>query len=216
MWSTSSLLRVFSDFDCDDNDIVTANELCLALHQLGFKATIDKLKTAVKSHIKPGNLGLVFNNFVAIQGDEAAMDDDEVVAESDLSEAFKVFDDDDDEFISTRELQSVLQKLRVPKDKDMDHVELMICFAYNNRDGFKEFWFKKMDFMYRSTRTKIAIATNIKKMAPSRWRNRAVATTYIDMQFSVSQSSPTKLTTIDDENTLLICEATTGKSSQQR
>ncbi|KAL5995660.1 hypothetical protein ACLOJK_025727 [Asimina triloba] len=68
---TLSLLRVFSGFDCDcdgdGDDMVIADELCLTLHQLGFEVAADEMETKVKSHIRPGNLGLIFNNFVALQ-----------------------------------------------------------------------------------------------------------------------------------------------------
>ena len=40
--SSSSLLRVFHDFDCDGNGMITADELCQALHRLGFEAAIDE------------------------------------------------------------------------------------------------------------------------------------------------------------------------------
>ncbi|KAL5974887.1 hypothetical protein ACLOJK_031561 [Asimina triloba] len=149
---TSSLLPVFRSLDCDGDGMVTADELCRALHRLGFEADADELETAVKSHIKPDNSGLEFDDFVALQeslgaggqssiffDDGAAVDDDEAAAESDLSEAFKVFDEDGDGFISARELQSVLQKLGVPEGRDMDRVELMICSADSDRDGLVDF-----------------------------------------------------------------------------
>ncbi|KAL5995877.1 hypothetical protein ACLOJK_025950 [Asimina triloba] len=72
---TSSLLRVFSGFDCDDDDMVNVDKLCLALHRLGFKVATNELETSM---------------------DEAAMDDNEAIADLNFSEAFKIFDEDDD------------------------------------------------------------------------------------------------------------------------
>ncbi|KAL5978216.1 hypothetical protein ACLOJK_029333 [Asimina triloba] len=80
------------------------------LHWLGFEAAVNKLETAVKSHLRLGNSGLVFNDFVELQElfgvggwpsiffdrDRDVVDDDEVAAEFDFLEAFKVFNEDDD------------------------------------------------------------------------------------------------------------------------
>ncbi|KAL5989914.1 hypothetical protein ACLOJK_010809 [Asimina triloba] len=115
-------LRVFNSFNCDNNDMVVSDELCPTLHRLGFKAVADKQETTVKSHIKPDNLGLVFNDFIAL--DRVVVDDNEVAAESGLSDAFKAFNKDDDRFILARDLQSILQKLEVLEGRDMDCVEL--------------------------------------------------------------------------------------------
>ncbi|KAL6001539.1 hypothetical protein ACLOJK_007277 [Asimina triloba] len=64
---TSSLLLVFSGFDCYGDDMVTVDELCLALHRLGFEAAANELETVVKSHIRANNSSLVFNEFMALQ-----------------------------------------------------------------------------------------------------------------------------------------------------
>ncbi|GAB2300800.1 hypothetical protein Dimus_034835 [Dionaea muscipula] len=65
--------------------------------------------------------------------------------ESDLTEAFKVFDEDGDGFISARELQVVLDKLGLPEAKEMDRVERMISSVDRNHDGLVDFFeFKDM------------------------------------------------------------------------
>ncbi|KAL5996470.1 hypothetical protein ACLOJK_026550 [Asimina triloba] len=54
---TLSLFYVFSGFDCDDDDMVTAYELYLALHWLGFEAAADELETNNPSEGKCGREG---------------------------------------------------------------------------------------------------------------------------------------------------------------
>ena len=43
-----------------------------------------------------------------------------------MSEAFKVFDEDGDGYISARELQVVLRKLGLPEAKEIDRIHQMI------------------------------------------------------------------------------------------
>lgn len=72
------------------------------------------------------------------------------VIESDLNEAFKVFDQDGDGFISANELQSVLSKLGLPEaNHEMRQIQMMISSVDINRDGRVDFLEFK-DMMLRS------------------------------------------------------------------
>ena len=65
--------------------------------------------------------------------------------ESDLNEAFKVFDEDGDGYISARELQVVLGKLGLAEAKEIGRVEQMITSVDSNNDGLVDFFeFKDM------------------------------------------------------------------------
>lgn len=66
--------------------------------------------------------------------------------ESELSEAFKVFDEDGDGFISAKELQVVLGKLGLQEEgREIDRVEMMISSVDRNHDGVVDFFeFKDM------------------------------------------------------------------------
>ncbi|GAB4833100.1 hypothetical protein Ancab_031346 [Ancistrocladus abbreviatus] len=80
-------------------------------------------------------------------GSTSYNDEEEKLAqeESDLTEAFKVFDEDGDGFISAKELQVVLDKLGLPEAKEMDSVERMISSVDRNQDGLVDFFeFKDM------------------------------------------------------------------------
>ena len=63
----------------------------------------------------------------------------------DLSEAFKVFDEDGDGYISAKELQIVLGKLGLSEGNEIGRVEKMIFSVDQNQDGRVDFFeFKDM------------------------------------------------------------------------
>ncbi|KAB1223963.1 Calcium-binding allergen Bet v 3 [Morella rubra] len=63
----------------------------------------------------------------------------------DLSKAFKVFNEDGDGYISTRELQAVLGKLGLSGGSEIDRVEKIILSFNLNLDGRVDFFeFKDM------------------------------------------------------------------------
>jgi calcium-binding protein CML len=62
--------------------------------------------------------------------------------EGDMEEAFRVFDEDGDGFISAAELQAVLRKLGLSEARNLATVQEMICSVDSNCDGrvdFREF-----------------------------------------------------------------------------
>lgn len=59
--------------------------------------------------------------------------------ESDLKEAFKVFDENGDGFISAKELQMVLGKLGFTEATEMERVKMMISSVDLNHDGKVDF-----------------------------------------------------------------------------
>lgn len=159
------LRRIFDIFDKNKDSMITLEELSLALNLLGLEADVRELESTIRAYIKPGNQGLTFEDFVALhrslddvffglgeeqeedlkgcncsRGEEAAARED-----SELSEAFKVFDEDGDGYISARELQMVLGKLGLQEGKEMDRVEQMISRVDQNQDGLVDFFeFKDM------------------------------------------------------------------------
>lgn len=70
--------------------------------------------------------------------------------ESDLWEAFKVFDEDGDGYISAKELQVVLGKLGLVEGNIIDNVHKMIVSVDTNHDGRVDFCEFK-DMMMRTT-----------------------------------------------------------------
>lgn len=152
------LRRIFDIFDKNKDSIITMEELTLALNLLGLEAEVCELDSTIRSYIKPGNQGLTFEDFVALHRSidnvffglgesdlKASPDDEGAVEESDLTEAFKVFDEDGDGYISAHELQVVLGKLGLVEGREMDRVEMMISSVDQNHDGLVDFFeFKDM------------------------------------------------------------------------
>ncbi|KAK6266454.1 hypothetical protein QUC31_017291 [Theobroma cacao] len=135
--------------------MITVQEINQALSLLGLEADLSELHSTIKSFIEPGNIGLKFEDFVALHqsldqtffgleedDQEEGVEDTE---DSDLTEAFKVFDEDGDGFISAQELQVVLGKLGLPEGREIDRVQQMICSVDQNHDGRVDFFeFKHM------------------------------------------------------------------------
>ncbi|XVF37370.1 hypothetical protein REPUB_Repub20aG0002100 [Reevesia pubescens] len=154
------LRRVFDIFDKNGDGMITVQEINQALSLLGLEADLSDLESTIKSFIKPGNKGLEHDDFVALhqsldetlfglemEGIEEAVEGEPKMSqeESDLTEAFKVFDEDGDGFISALELQVVLGKLGLPEAREFHRVQQMICSVDQNRDGRVDFFeFKHM------------------------------------------------------------------------
>ncbi|KAM2383401.1 hypothetical protein ACFXTH_040964 [Malus domestica] len=125
------LCRIFDMYDKNKDGFISFHEISQALAFLGLDTEIFDLRSMIKSFIQPSNDGLNFDDFVSLyqslydtyfdnnNGDEeasaavaeaaptAACDKETMLSqeESDLSEAFKVFDEDDDGYISAKELE---------------------------------------------------------------------------------------------------------------
>ncbi|KAM0953843.1 putative EF-hand domain-containing protein [Dioscorea sansibarensis] len=144
------LRRVFDLFDHNGDGEITVEELALALDRLGLGADPTDLRATIDAYIQPGHQGLAYEDFEklhsalgeALFGHEVGGEDEAEVREEedeDMEEAFKVFDEDGDGYISAAELQAVLAKLGLPEGKSMARVLEMICSVDRNRDGRVDF-----------------------------------------------------------------------------
>ncbi|KAI3994035.1 hypothetical protein MKX01_012292 [Papaver californicum] len=114
--------------------MITLEELRQALEQLGLEADQSELESTVLCYVKPGNTGLEYEDFEALHqslghtffGSEDDLSDPAAQEDADLAEAFKVFDEDGDGYISATELQVVLDKLGLPEAQEMDRVQQFI------------------------------------------------------------------------------------------
>ncbi|KAJ6832434.1 putative calcium-binding protein CML27 [Iris pallida] len=166
--NTLRLRRVFDIFDDNRDGEITIPEISLALDRLGLGPDdATELELTVSSFIRPDRAGLDFDDFQALHsalgdtlfgpgtgGDEFGLvEEDEAAADggdsdpstssaledADMEEAFRVFDEDGDGFISAKELQTVLSKLGLPEGKSMSRVHEMICSVDRNQDGRVDF-----------------------------------------------------------------------------
>ncbi|KAK3021195.1 hypothetical protein RJ639_046614 [Escallonia herrerae] len=149
------LQRIFDVFDKNHDGMITADELSLALRSLGLDADPSELDAMVSPYIWPGNAGLRFEDFEALHRslndlffglDDRDHEERDCEEESELTEAFKVFDEDGDGYISARELQAVLRKLGLGDEgREIDRVEKMISSVDRDHDGRVDFFeFKDM------------------------------------------------------------------------
>ncbi|XP_010922816.1 calcium-binding protein CML42 [Elaeis guineensis] len=139
------LRRVFDLFDRNGDGEITIEEICQALDRLGLGADPAELTSTVTAYIRPGAAGLAFDDFQSLHrtlGDALFGDPPsggEAAEEEDMLEAFNVFDENGDGFISAKELQIVLDKLGLPDGQSIDRVHQMICSVDRDRDGLVDF-----------------------------------------------------------------------------
>ncbi|CAL9130829.1 hypothetical protein MUK42_16527 [Musa troglodytarum] len=147
------LRRVFDLFDRNGDGEITVAELHLALDRLGLGADRDELAAAVAAYVRPGRVGLCFDDFAAFHcalgnalfGDGAAVEPKAEEEEEEMREAFRVFDENGDGYISAAELQAVLDKLGLLEGRSIDGVRRMISAVDRDRDGRVDFFeFKNM------------------------------------------------------------------------
>lgn len=138
----SDLLRIFATLDQDVNGRVSVDELGWLLDRLGAPAGPDELEEIV------GGKDLDLEAFISFYESTLKRDDDDGDGngdgdERDLLEAFKVFDLNNDGFISCAELKSVLSSLELC-DMNSD-CSRMIGEFDTNLDGRLDFEeFRKM------------------------------------------------------------------------
>ncbi|XP_076894049.1 calcium-binding protein CAST-like [Bidens hawaiensis] len=146
------LRRVFDLFDSNHDCLITVDEITRALTLLGLDSNTSQsdLDSIIKSYVRPGNAGLTYDDFVKLHRSindmlffEGVEDDvgcnKEDQDEADLTEAFKVFDENGDGFISAMELQKVLGKLGFTEANELGSVKMMISSVDVNHDGRVDF-----------------------------------------------------------------------------
>ncbi|XP_072975727.1 probable calcium-binding protein CML27 [Typha angustifolia] len=143
------LRRVFDLFDGNGDGVITTAEISRALDRLGLGTDHAELSATVVEFIRPGHAGLDFDDFQSLHrqlGDALFGSDSpaptsswEEEEEEAMREAFNVFDEDGDGFISARELQIVLEKLGLADGRSLDGVREMICSVDADKDGRVDF-----------------------------------------------------------------------------
>ncbi|KAF8038488.1 hypothetical protein BT93_B1129 [Corymbia citriodora subsp. variegata] len=146
---TGDLRRIFENLDKNRDGQVSLEELNWLLEKIGIHYSMDELESSI------GKLSLDFDEFLyfydSISSEETMRssglesqesNEGDADQETDLAEAFKVFDLNDDGFISWDELQSVLSKLELWDKRSGGDCNSMISAYDSNNDGkldFEEF-----------------------------------------------------------------------------
>ncbi|KAF8024883.1 hypothetical protein BT93_F1899 [Corymbia citriodora subsp. variegata] len=146
---TGDLRRVFENLDKNGDGQVNLEELNWLLEKIGIHYSVNELESSI------GKSSLDFDEFLyfydSISSEETMRtngsesresNEGDVDQETDLAEAFKVFDLNDDGFISWDELQSVLSKLELWDKRSGRDFNSMIRAYDTNNDGkidFEEF-----------------------------------------------------------------------------
>jgi calcium-binding protein CML len=134
----TELKRVFQMFDQNSDGRITKKELSDSLDKLGIYIAEDELTTMIEK-IDVNKDGCVdIEEFGALY--ETIMD--EKNEEDDIREAFKVFDQNGDGYITVEELRSVLNSLGLKQGRTAEDCKKMISKVDKDEDGmvdFKEF-----------------------------------------------------------------------------
>lgn len=146
--TTRDLKRIFEKLDKNRDGHVSLEELSWLLERIGVQFSLTELESLV------GKQSLNFDEFLLFyesiskhdnKDDHQGQDNDDQEVEdefSDLIKAFKVFDQNDDGFISCEELQSVLIRLGLMEENSGKDCKTMINAFDANSDGqldFEEF-----------------------------------------------------------------------------
>ncbi|KAF3338163.1 Calmodulin [Carex littledalei] len=121
--------EAFSLFDKDNDGCITMHELRTVIKQLGQNPTEEDVQEMIREVDADGNGTVEFNEFLALMERKLKETD----SDDELREAFRVFDKDNDGFISSSELRSVLMNLG--ENITDEEVDEMIKEADANGDG---------------------------------------------------------------------------------
>eukprot|EP01012_Entosiphon_sulcatum_P050990 TRINITY_DN699_c0_g1_i1.p2 TRINITY_DN699_c0_g1~~TRINITY_DN699_c0_g1_i1.p2 ORF type:complete len:177 (-),score=57.12 TRINITY_DN699_c0_g1_i1:99-629(-) len=138
--------EVFHLFDKDGDDTINVNELGTAMRSLGQNPTEEEVAGMIREVDVDGSGSIDFQEFLALM----ARSSTDTIIEEQLREAFKAFDQDDDGFISHKELKDGMYKLIGQKLSDEEVDEIIFESKFDeDQDGkisFEEF----VEFMCES------------------------------------------------------------------
>ncbi|XP_022742713.1 calmodulin-like isoform X1 [Durio zibethinus] len=108
--------EAFSLFDKDGDGCITMEELAIAIKSLDQNPTEEELQNMINEVDTDGNGTIEFGEFLNLMARKMK----EADAEEELKEAFRVFDKDQDGYISPNELRQVMTNIgEKPTDEEL-------------------------------------------------------------------------------------------------
>ncbi|KAH9292504.1 hypothetical protein KI387_043987 [Taxus chinensis] len=142
MTDLDEIRRVYDMVDENADGTVSFGEICCFLGKLGMQMSEEDLRCMLQSGTQPHEEDcscLRFEEFVGLYHSIFSHDQDDK-EEDDLMEAFKVFDQNNDGYISSTELQQVLSTMGlIPQGHDPQRCEKMICKFDSDSNGVLDF-----------------------------------------------------------------------------
>ncbi|KAE9450466.1 hypothetical protein C3L33_17638, partial [Rhododendron williamsianum] len=152
--NTDDLHRIFKNLDQNGDGFVSLTELESLLERIGMQSTQDELESVVgKTNLDLLDFESLYDAIVKRKngGESQDGEDDDGELENDLVEAFKVYDQDGDGFISCGEIERVLTQLGFLNENAGQDCKTMIDTYDMNSDGVLDFEeFKKMMLVIKS------------------------------------------------------------------
>jgi len=121
--------EAFCLFDKDGDGRITSQELGIVMQSLGQHPTQEELEDMINEMDVDGNGTVDFDEFIMMMSKKLS----EPESEADIKEAFKVFDKDNNGFISASELRQVM--INLGEKLTDEEINEMIREADNDDDG---------------------------------------------------------------------------------
>ncbi|CAK9160372.1 unnamed protein product [Ilex paraguariensis] len=138
--NSNDVHRIFEMLDKNGDGLVSLDELKWLLEKIGFHSSLDELESSMgKTTLDLMDFSFFYDTIIKsdINESKATLEGNDV--DSELVEAFKVYDLDGDGFISCEELQSVLSRLGLWNEQDGRDCKSMINVYDSNSDGVLDF-----------------------------------------------------------------------------
>jgi len=126
---TAEFREAFSLFDRDGDGSITTKELATVIRSLGQNPTEAEIQDMIDEVDADGNGTIDFNEFLDLMAHKMK----ELDSDEELREAFKVFDKDQNGYISAAELRHVM--INLGEKLTEEEVQLMIKEADTDGDG---------------------------------------------------------------------------------
>ncbi|KAL5213229.1 hypothetical protein ABZP36_024076 [Zizania latifolia] len=135
----AELRRVFELFDHDGDGRITREELTESLERLGMPVPGEELAAAIARIDANGDGCVDMGEFAELYETVMRGDGDEAAEEAGMREAFGVFDQNGDGFITVDELRAVLASLGIQQGRTLDECGRMIGQVDRDGDGRVDF-----------------------------------------------------------------------------